>query len=220
MPLNILETSDSRKEKIARSAAGIEGRMCKSRFLSGDENNVSQTTQTPNRHQRIRDLRKIFRSVREAAVLIILAVRSGVIEKIPENVLRWQNELGRKREERNQGFLGVSYMVGSLKQIEWRSGCLLVYNDINASVYPPFSTLLYYSPSSSFFPLFVVRSRFALISRLHPFLLDFPILPSPFFFVSSLSQLLSCMHERSRVQPSATRILNTHRIVGIINDVQ
>lgn len=88
MPLNILETSDSRKEKIARSAAGIEGRMCKSRFLSGDENHVSQTTQTPNRHRRIRDLRKIFRSVREAAVLIILAVRLGVIERIPENVLR------------------------------------------------------------------------------------------------------------------------------------
>lgn len=33
------------------------------------------------------------------------------------------------------------------KQIERRSGCLLVYNDINASVYPLFSTLLYYSPS-------------------------------------------------------------------------
>lgn len=124
---------------------------------------------------------------------------------------------GSKKGGEKPGFFGgfPSYMVGSLKQIEWRSGCLLVYNDINASVYPPFSTLLYYSPSSSFFPLFVVRSRFALISRLHPFLLDFPILPSPFFlFLLFHSFSRVCTNDRACNLPQ--RVLWT-RIVSSVS---
>lgn len=200
MPLNILETSDSRKEKIARSAAGIEGRMCKSRFLSGDENNVSQTTQIY-----IKEFAIWERSDREAAVLIILLAWSEMIERIrSENVLRWQNELGRKREVEEPGFLGMFPILHGrgLKQIEWRSGCLLVYNDINASVYPLFSSIILH-----LLPSF--RSLFRSVSRLHHFLLHFPIL---LFFVSSLSQFLSCMHKRSRVFWTRIVSLTTYNI--------
>lgn len=63
-------------------------------FKWSDENNVSQATQTPNRHQRICNSKKDLPTGREAAVLIILAVSSGVIERIPENVLRKREEPG------------------------------------------------------------------------------------------------------------------------------
>lgn len=168
MPLNILETSDSRKEKIARSAAGIEGRMCKSRFLSGDENNVSQTTQIY-----IKEFAIWERSDREAAVLIILLAWSGMIERIrSENVLRWQNELGRKREVEEPGFLGCSpfYMVGVSNKL---SGDPVVCSFIMISTR---LSILSSPPLSSIsFPLFVVSLCFTP----PPFSPSFP--HSPFF---------------------------------------
>lgn len=197
MPLNILGTSDSRKEKIARSAAGIEGRMCKSRFLSGDENNVSQTTQIY-----IKEFAIWERSDREAAVLIILLAWSGMIERIrSENVLRWQNELGRKREVEEPSFLGCSpsYMVGVSNKL---SGDPVVCSFIMISTRLSILSSPHYPPSPSLFSLF--RS----VSRLHPFLLHFPIL----LFFCLFSFTVSLVYAQT-----ISRILNTHRI---INDVQ
>lgn len=189
MPLNILETSDSRKEEIARSAAGIEGRMCKSRFLSG----ATRITfhRPPKLQIDIKEfaiLRKIFRLVGKQQSLLYWP-----------SPQEWSKGFQRTcyEKERNQGFLGgsPSYMVGDFKQIEWRSGCLLVYNDINASVYP----LLYYSPFLSV--------SFSVSFWFHAFSPWFPHLC--FLFVSSLSQFLLCMHKRSRVQSFATRIISS-----------
>lgn len=200
MPLNILEISDSRKEKIARSAAGIEGRMCKSRFLSGDENNVSQTTQIY-----IKEFAIWERSDREAAVLIILLAWSGMIERIrSENVLRWQNELGRKREVEEPSFLGCSpsYMVGVSNKL---SGDPVVCSFIMISTR---LSILSSPPLSSIsFPLFVLCFALFHASTLFSF-----ISPFSFFFVSSLSQFLSCMHKRSRVFWTRIVSLTTYNI--------
>lgn len=180
MPLNILETSDSRKEKIARSAAGIEGRMCKSRFLSGDENNVSQTTQIY-----IKEFAIWERSDREAAVLIILLACSGMIERIrSENVLRWQNELCRKREVEEPSFLGCSpsYMVGVSNKL---SGDPVVCSFIMISTR---LSILSSPPLSSIsFPLFVLCFALFHASIIFSFI-------SPFSFFLSL-----LFHSFSRV---------------------
>lgn len=74
---------------------------------------------------------------------------------------------------------------GGIKQIEWRSGRLLVYNDINASVYPlPFSLPLHHKR----IPPFSVPSR--------SMALCLPLLPYPLSPSSSLLVLCFALISR------------------------